>query len=210
MPQDRALATRQTIIDAAVDLFAANGYGETSLSDIAKRAEVTTGAFYYHFRSKKSVADAIIEQGWPRAIRILDQTLEPRGPGLEKIIAMTFEISALLEHDRVARVSNALNQAFGELSAEGRAGYRARAQTFIARVAASLQRSDLRDDVTPEEVGSLVWINVHGCLLLSDAMADNVCSRLGLSWKVLLASVAPEESQDYFAHFLKRTLSQYH
>lgn len=210
MPQERALATRQTIIDAAVDLFAANGYAETSLADITKRAAVTTGAFYYHFESKKSVADAIIEQGWPKAVRILDQTLNSRSPGLEKVISMTFEISSLLEHDPVARVSNTLNQAFGELSAEGRAGYRARARTFTARVADCLQSSDLRDDITPEEVGSLVWINLHGSVLLADAMGDSVFSRLGLSWKVMLASVAPEESRDYFAHFLKRVLSQYH
>lgn len=210
MPQSRALATRQGIIDAAVDLFAAHGYGETSLTDITKTAKVTAGAFYYHFASKQAVADAIIEQGWPKAVEILTRTLDSRGPGLEKVITMTFEISALLDRDRVASVSNKLNQAFGELSVAGREGYRRRAETFITRVADVLQRSDLRNDITPEQVGSLVWINLHGCNLLSDALGDSVFTRLGLSWQVMLASVAPEESQHYFAQFLKRTLAEYH
>ena len=141
MAQSRALATRQGIIDAAVDLFAAHGYGETSLTDITKTAKVTAGAFYYHFASKQAVADAIIEQGWPKAVEILTRTLDSRGPGLEKVITMTFEISALLDRDRVASVSNKLNQAFGELSVAGREGYRRRAETFITRVADVLQLS---------------------------------------------------------------------
>lgn len=55
-----------------------------------------------------------------------------------------------------------------------------------------------------------MWINLHGCNLLSDALGDSVFTRLGLSWQVLLTSVAPDESQHYFAQFLTRTLAEYH
>lgn len=45
MAQSRAEATRQRIIDAAVILFAENGYADTGLNDITAAAKVTTGAF---------------------------------------------------------------------------------------------------------------------------------------------------------------------
>lgn len=59
--QARAEATRRRILDSAVDLFDELGYGETGLADVLQRANVSKGAFYYHFDSKEAVATAIIE-----------------------------------------------------------------------------------------------------------------------------------------------------
>jgi AcrR family transcriptional regulator len=43
---------RTTLIEAAVEEFARNGYAATTLADIARRAGVTTGAVYAHFSGK--------------------------------------------------------------------------------------------------------------------------------------------------------------
>ncbi|MFD9705473.1 TetR/AcrR family transcriptional regulator [Lentzea sp. NPDC059081] len=45
-------ATEQKIIDAAVRLFASQGYDATSVQEIVQAAEVTKGALYHYFRSK--------------------------------------------------------------------------------------------------------------------------------------------------------------
>ena len=55
--QARAEATRRRIIDAAIALFSEEGYGDTGLAAIMDRADVSKGAFYYHFESRKR---------WPR------------------------------------------------------------------------------------------------------------------------------------------------
>lgn len=209
MPQSRAQATRQTIIDAAVELFADRGYGETALTDITKRAGVTTGAFYYHFPSREAVATAIVRQGWPKAVEVLDHHLKAPGPGLENVIAMTFALSELMKRDMTVWVANHLNQGFAEFSREGRDGFKKRAQTFTAKVAGTLNRNEIRDDFTEEQVGNLVWIAVHGCHLLSDAMSDNVFDRLALSWRTMLAAIAPEESLHHYEQFVKRTAARY-
>lgn len=52
----RAEATRHEIIDAAVELVDTVGYGDTGLADVMTRADITKGAFYYHFTSKDAVA----------------------------------------------------------------------------------------------------------------------------------------------------------
>lgn len=209
MAQSRAEATRQRIIDAAVQLFADVGYGDTGLNDITAAANVTTGAFYYHFASKEAVANTIIREGWPRAVTVLERWLDPTRASLENTIVMTFALSELLKRDKFVWVSNHLNQAFGLLSESGRAEFRHKANTFVTRVAAAIQPSDIRDDVTTEQVGNSVWMMVHGCHLLSDALEDSVYHRLGASWQMLLRAIVPAESLSYFEQFVTRTAAQY-
>lgn len=207
--QARAAATRQRIIDAAVELFTDHGFAETGLNDITRRAEITTGAFYYHFGSKEALATAIIQQGWPKALKVFTACIDSRSPGLENVIVMTFSLSDLLKRDKSVWIANHLNGALGQLSEEGRRGFRDRATTFVERVAQAVPVADLRDGVTPKTVGNLVWITVHGCHLLSDAMMDDVIARLAESWRMLLPAMVPAERLPYFEQFLARTAAQF-
>lgn len=53
--------TREHIVDAADQLFYRQGYEHTSFSDIAKAVRISRGNFYYHFRTKDEILDAVIE-----------------------------------------------------------------------------------------------------------------------------------------------------
>ena len=93
--QARAEVTRRRILDAAVDLFAGAGYGETGLAEIVKQAEVTKGAFYYHFASKEAVATAIIEDSQSKIVEAANRAASGSAAGLESVIAKTFGIARL-------------------------------------------------------------------------------------------------------------------
>ena len=208
--QSRSAATRQDIIDAAVELFTDHGYGETRLQDIVERAGVTTGAFYYHFDSKAALAAAIMAQGWPKALTVIDSALEDSpGSGLERVILMTFALSSLLKQDRSVWIANHLNQAFGQLSEEGRRGFESRARQFVARVTDAILPDDIRPDITASDVGNQVWITVHGCHLLSDAMSDDVIDRLARSWHILLPATVPANRLPHLEQFIDRTATEY-
>ena len=56
----KAQLTRQTILQKAFELIYTNGYQKTSIDDILNAANVTKGAFYYHFHSKDEMGLAII------------------------------------------------------------------------------------------------------------------------------------------------------
>lgn len=202
--QARAGATRQKIIDAAVDLFTDKGYAETGLNDLCQAADVTTGAFYYHFASKEELATAVNEQGWPKAWDVVSRHLNPDNPGLESVIAMTFAVTDLLKRDKSVWVSNHLNQSLGLLNEEGRKTFAHRAQSFINGIAGSIRPSDLREGIDREDVGSQVWMMLHGCHLLSDAFGDDVSARLVTSWRTLLRSVASEDSLPHFEQVIAR------
>ncbi len=57
-----AAATRTRILDAARQLFAAQGYGGAAARDIASAAGVTVGALFHHFGSKAGLFRAVFEQ----------------------------------------------------------------------------------------------------------------------------------------------------
>lgn len=54
-PEER----RNEIIDVSERLFNENGYDNTSISDIVKTIGIAQGTFYYYFKTKEDVLDAI-------------------------------------------------------------------------------------------------------------------------------------------------------
>ena len=55
-----ALATRNSLLDAAEHLFQARGVSRTSLNDIALGAGTTRGAIYWHFKDKADLFNAMM------------------------------------------------------------------------------------------------------------------------------------------------------
>ncbi len=60
--KEEALETRARILDAAERVFHAQGVSHTSLADVAKAADVTRGAIYWHFKNKSDLFDAMCER----------------------------------------------------------------------------------------------------------------------------------------------------
>jgi AcrR family transcriptional regulator len=52
---------RSRLVSAAVSLAYQNGFGDTSLADIAREAEVPLGNVYYYFKTKDEIGEAIVE-----------------------------------------------------------------------------------------------------------------------------------------------------
>ena len=53
--------TRDHIVEAADLLFYRQGYEHTSFADIAEAVRISRGNFYYHFKTKDEILDAVIE-----------------------------------------------------------------------------------------------------------------------------------------------------
>lgn len=52
--------TRRQIVDAADQLFYEHGFKATSFADIAQAVGLSRGNFYYHFKTKDQILDAVI------------------------------------------------------------------------------------------------------------------------------------------------------
>jgi AcrR family transcriptional regulator len=60
--QKRSLEKRARLKTAGLALFGENGYENTSVSQIARRAKLAVGTFYQHFRSKRQLLLALMDE----------------------------------------------------------------------------------------------------------------------------------------------------
>lgn len=58
---EQAEATRAALLEAARALFAQRGYAAVGTEEIVRRARVTRGALYHHFRGKEDLFRAVAE-----------------------------------------------------------------------------------------------------------------------------------------------------
>jgi len=69
--QERAIATRYAVMQAAAQLFEERGYAGTSVGDVVRLSGHTSGSVYFHFNSKEGLARAVAEAYhslWPELI----------------------------------------------------------------------------------------------------------------------------------------------
>ncbi|MGB5824752.1 MAG: TetR/AcrR family transcriptional regulator [Proteocatella sp.] len=66
MISNKALETKAKITRIAESLFVKKGYTNTTLREIAAKADVTTGAFYKYYSSKDEILVAIFNEGFTR------------------------------------------------------------------------------------------------------------------------------------------------
>lgn len=90
--QKRSLDTRARLKAAGISLFGEKGYEGTSIEEIAQRANIAVGGFYQHFRSKRQLLLALMNELLER----LDELdLRPRAAsnvraGLRKFLSRAF------------------------------------------------------------------------------------------------------------------------
>ena len=60
--QDRRHASIEAVLSAARDLFVAQGYEYTSMSQIAARAGLTKGAVYFYFKDKAELLERLLDE----------------------------------------------------------------------------------------------------------------------------------------------------
>jgi TetR/AcrR family fatty acid metabolism transcriptional regulator len=77
---------RMLILQAAVRVFAAEGYEAARVGDIAKEAGVAYGLVYHYFGSKDAVLEAVFREQWGRllaALVLAEETGNDAGEQLE-------------------------------------------------------------------------------------------------------------------------------
>lgn len=82
---------RQEIVDAAIRVFARNGFAETSIQDVADEAGVVPTAVYYHFSGKDELFDVALSA----VIHELDEVVDAARPEGDQAGALGLIIEAV-------------------------------------------------------------------------------------------------------------------
>jgi TetR/AcrR family transcriptional regulator, transcriptional repressor for nem operon len=61
---EKSAATKQKLLDVAMQLMMSRGYNATKVEDICQMAEVTKGAFFYYFKTKEALGVSVLQEYW--------------------------------------------------------------------------------------------------------------------------------------------------
>jgi TetR/AcrR family fatty acid metabolism transcriptional regulator len=145
-----AVDKRRLILDAAVRVFARQGFHSTRVSDIADEAGVAYGLVYHYFRSKDQVLNELFSERWSLLLATIEET-DGDTPPRERLAAVAGFIFDSYRHDPelmkviIVEVTRAANS-FGRTHlAEIRNAYE-----LIAKIVAEGQAEGVfRDDIDP-------------------------------------------------------------
>jgi AcrR family transcriptional regulator len=101
-PQQRSRGddTRARLFAAAVRLFAAHGYADTTVDRIVREAGVAKGTFFIHFATKDAVITELVRNQVRIARRARDRVLAGGGSPVEALRAATMTLGEQAAADR--------------------------------------------------------------------------------------------------------------
>ncbi|MFC7310244.1 ScbR family autoregulator-binding transcription factor [Streptomyces monticola] len=101
--QERAARTRQSLVRAAAEVFAQEGFVPASLTTISKRAGVSNGALHFHFESKQTLARAVEDEA-AKVVRAITEGADDVGfDALQRLVDATHDLMSRLSKDVVVR-----------------------------------------------------------------------------------------------------------
>jgi AcrR family transcriptional regulator len=95
--QDRAIATRKHLTDAARRVFARDGFELTRVEDIAAAAGKTRGAFYANFKDKEDIFFAIFEEDLARDREQVSLHLSDATSAEDRIRALAVHLRSIVK-----------------------------------------------------------------------------------------------------------------
>jgi TetR/AcrR family transcriptional regulator, fatty acid metabolism regulator protein len=146
-----AVDRRRQILDAAIRVFARQGFHRCRVSDVADEAGVAYGLVYHYFDSKDQVLNELFSERWSLMLAAIDEVDREPIPAREKLDAVAGFIIDSYRHDpelmkviivEVTRAANSFGRThLPEIS---------RAYDVISKIVADGQkRGEFRRDVDP-------------------------------------------------------------
>ena len=173
--KEEAEITKQNLLKAGLEVFSHKGYTATRVEDIAKQANVTTGAIYHHFGGKSDLYIALVKQGDAKTNHIAQQIAQEGGTPVTIIRRLLVRLLQFLEDDEEYRAIVELFMDKTEMVPElvnireqTLAGRRLLAQFFSDLIEQGIEAGEFRPSTVPEDAAwglvgfmngmSLIWV----------------------------------------------------
>ena len=99
------VATRDRILDGALDVFARKGYHRAIVDDIVRASGTSKGAVYHHFPNKEAVFVALVDDFAELLASRLAAAVGARQGALDKVdAALTAVLTTFADNERLARL----------------------------------------------------------------------------------------------------------
>ncbi|MEU6018859.1 ScbR family autoregulator-binding transcription factor [Streptomyces sp. NPDC047515] len=186
--QDRARATRRSLLEAAAQLFLEQGYVGTSINDISGRSGKTSGAIYFHYSSKEKLALAVVHERFAAWPQLAGHYAAPEVPPLEKLVTLSFEVARALREDVIARAGARLWAERHSIDAAVPAPFAAWTAAVTRLLADARAKGELAEGVEPSSTATTLVCAFFGLYSLTDDVAGErvLAARLHQWWLLVL------------------------
>jgi AcrR family transcriptional regulator len=185
--QERAIRTRRAILEAAGAVFDEHGYAATTIAMVLERAEVTKGALYFHFPSKESLAQAVLDE------QLSLGAVPPQPCKLQELVDMTFVFGQRLLGNSLLKgsVRLAVDQS-APPGVDHSGPFRQWADHLVTVLEQARDQGELLPTVQPAPTAELLVGAFAGIQLMSRALTDraDLAERISVLWGHLLPSIA--------------------
>lgn len=156
---------RESLLDAAVGLFAENGVAGTSIAAIAERAGVTAAMVHYYFRNRAQLLDAVAGE---RLLRIVNGVWAPvvAAEGLEAMLGGLVQRIVQAAEDHPWLPSLWLREVVSEGGQLRSRLLRMLPLEFIQHLISTVAVAQRRGEISSEIEPRLVLVSVLGLTLL--------------------------------------------
>ncbi|MFI9649031.1 ScbR family autoregulator-binding transcription factor [Streptomyces sp. NPDC052040] len=192
--QERAVRTRNALIQSAAELFTQDGFEAVSLSTISSRAGVSNGALHFHFPSKAALAAAVRDAAARRFGRITSAERPPPqlGGSLQSLVDTSHALLQGLRHDVVLRAGFDLGDRAREERDVRRCGdLQQRWHAWVEGAAVRAAHEGLLSDVSPRDLAATVVGATVGFAALGECdmrwLSHTTLTRF---WSLLLPRIA--------------------
>lgn len=174
----QARQTRHKIMKAAVKLFARQGYHKTTIADLARAIDLTSGALFHHFASKEALLEEVVD--WlARGMRVYsDLAAQTEVGSLEAIEQMLVIMCDHFKHNAEATIClAALATEFAGSNQPIELRLRETYEVFVNAFARLLENHPQVTDprsVAIAFVGAVQGIAIQGLLREEDATIDQL------------------------------------
>lgn len=194
--QERADRTRTAILDAAAKVFDDHGFNGATLSDILQHANVTKGALYFHFQSKKQIAHALIDEQfavWQPLSGLPDI-------GLQTVIDLTHAMARRLREDVRVRASIRLVIEQGTFADPTPKAYLQWISVVESCLVRAQTKGDLAEGLDTNEVATYIIGSFTGVQTSSEVLAQrtDITERVTTMWRIVLPGLVPPRRRARF------------
>lgn len=182
LPRDNP-ETRERLLDAAEAAVLDKGFGATSIDELVAAVGITKSGFFYHFKGKGALAEALLERYLERERQLLDQVFgrarELDGDPLHAFLIglkLLAELLAALPGGTPGSLMAAYcyqEQLYNrEIRALHRRAVLAWRQRFAELIGEIAERYPPRGGIDPESLADMLCALVEGGMLLGRALEE--------------------------------------
>ncbi len=171
---------KNELIAAAEKLFSANGIANTAVSAIVKEVNVAQGLFYYYFKSKDDVIDAIVEKYEKQFAQTLNKDLMMNSyeEDLDKFIAnVTKAFNDLWTNFDEDKLETIINKSLKQTKQEASKIFQAILEEGVAEEKIELQDPKIYADIIISGISDLIYQGLTQANQIKDVVEELLANK---------------------------------